>query len=51
MIHEDGTADYVDNEPDESSVVSDQDLNEVPAKEQAPDTDGNKDIESEFFNN
>ena len=51
VIHEDGTADYVDNEPDESSVVSDQELNEVPAEEQAPDTEGNKDIESEFFNN
>ena len=51
VIHEDGTADYVDNEPDESSVVSDQDLNEVTAEEQAPDTEGNKDIESEFFNN
>ena len=51
VIHEDGTADYVDNDPDESSVVSDQELNEVLAEEQAPDKEENKDIESEFFNN
>lgn len=51
VIHEDGTADFVENEPEEETVVSDQELNEVPADGQATDTEENKDIESEFFNN
>lgn len=51
VIHEDGTADFVDDEPDEETVVSDQELNEVPAEGQNPNTEENKDIESEFFNN
>lgn len=51
VIHEDGTADFVENESEEETVVSDQELNEVPADGQATDTEENKDIESEFFNN
>lgn len=51
VIHEDGTADFVENEPEEETVVSDQELNEVPADGQATGTEENKDIESEFFNN
>lgn len=51
VIHEDGTADFVENEPEEETVVSDQELNEVPADGQATNTEENKDIESEFFNN
>lgn len=49
VIHEDGTADFVDDEPEEETVVSDQELNEVPADGQATGTEENKDIESEFF--
>lgn len=46
VIHEDGTPDYVENEPEQENVVADQELQEV--KEQKEVT-GNKSIEDEFF--
>lgn len=61
VIREDGTAEYVDNDPSDIDVVSDQDLAEVPdhksdsQPEQEPGSQATEtekpDIESEFFNN
>lgn len=63
VIHEDGSAEYVENEPeDESNVVADQELNEVPNEPQdaepvkgtgtgapAQETDGQMSMEEAFF--
>lgn len=63
VIHEDGSAEYVENEPeDESNVVADQELNEVPKEPQdaepvkgtgtgapAQETDGQMSMEEAFF--
>lgn len=51
VIHEDGTADYVDNLESQENVVAEQEVKDVP---DAPVEDGQanaSDIESEFFNN
>lgn len=46
VIREDGSAEYVENEPGaEDTVVSDQELNEIPEEETGPS------VEDEFFNN
>lgn len=50
VIHEDGTADYVDNLESQENVVAEQEVKDVP---DAPVEDGQgnaSDIESEFFN-
>ena len=50
VIHEDGSAEFVENEPEaEDTVVSDQELNEVPAEQ--PEEKAGSDVEDEFFNN
>ena len=47
VIHEDGSADYVETEKQEDGeIVSDQDMREAGKSE-----DQESDIESEFFNN
>ena len=62
VIHEDGSAEYVENEQEEADVVSDQELNEVPEEPQeveaakaadtvapAQGTDGQMSMEEAFF--
>ena len=50
VIHEDGSAEFVENEPEaEDTVVSDQELNEVPAEQ--PEEKAGSDVEDEIFNN
>ena len=50
VIHEDGSAEFVENEPEaEDTVVSDQELNEVPVEQ--PEEMAGSDVEDEFFNN
>lgn len=62
VIHEDGSAEYVENEQEEADVVSDQELNEVPEEPQeveaakaadtvapAQGTDGQMSMEDAFF--
>ena len=50
VIHEDGSAEFVENEPEaEDTVVSDQELNEVPVEQ--PEEKAGSDVEDEFFNN
>lgn len=51
VIHEDGTADYVESELNDTAVVSDQELNEVSEDLSDRNMDAGKNIESEFFNN
>lgn len=52
VIHEDGSAEFVESEPEsEDTVVSDQELNEVSEDVPNSKKEENKDIESEFFNN
>ena len=62
VIHEDGSAEYVENEQEEENVVADQELNEVPEEPQeveaaktadtatpAHGTDGQMSMEDAFF--
>ena len=50
VLHEDGSAEYVENETEtEDAVVADQELNEVPAEQ--PEEKAGSDVEDEFFNN
>ena len=46
VIHEDGTTDYVENEPEQDNVVADQELQEVKENKKEQPA-GN--IEEEFF--
>lgn len=62
VIHEDGSAEYVENEQEEENVVAEQELNEVPKEPQdtepvkgagtgasAQETDGQMSMEEAFF--
>ena len=46
VIHEDGTTDYVENEPEQNTVVAEQEIQEVMDGKAAKQE---KNIEDEFF--
>ena len=46
VIHEDGTADFVENEPEQDNVVADQELQEVKEEKE---TESERSVEDEFF--
>lgn len=46
VIHEDGSAEYVENEQEEGNVVADQELNEVPEEPQKAETVKAADVET-----
>lgn len=49
VIHEDGTTEYVDNQPEQDNVVADQELQEVKEQKEKEEPAESRSIEDEFF--
>ena len=49
VIHEDGTTDYVDTQPEQDNVVADQELQEVKEQKEKEEPAESRSIEDEFF--
>lgn len=49
VIHEDGTAEYVDNQQEQENVVADQELQEVKEQKEKEEPAESRSIEDEFF--
>ena len=49
VIHEDGTTDYVDTQPEQDNVVADQELQEVKEQKEKEEPAESRGIEDEFF--
>lgn len=49
VIHEDGTTEYVDNQPEQDNVVADQELQEVKEQKEKEEPVESRSIEDEFF--